>query len=128
MEEDKQLNTFNIRQLKSCNSISNNGTQSFHVRSHHLITQTPLNRLSNHQLTPFLSTGVTGYTGGDALYSLYNKHPDWEYTAFVRDSDRAAPVAAAFPKVRFAYGTLEDAAIIEEEASKADIVLRELNL
>ncbi|QSZ34245.1 hypothetical protein DSL72_005835 [Monilinia vaccinii-corymbosi] len=68
-------------------------------------------------------TGVTGYTGGDALHEFYNTHPEWEYTVFVRDSDRAAPIAAAFPKVRFAYGTLDDAAIIEEEAAKADIVL-----
>ncbi|KAB8298120.1 hypothetical protein EYC80_001878 [Monilinia laxa] len=68
-------------------------------------------------------TGVTGYTGGDALYEFYNTRPDWEYTVLVRNSDRAAPVAAAFPKVRFAYATLDDAAIIEEEAAKADIVL-----
>ncbi|ESZ95877.1 putative D-xylulose reductase A [Sclerotinia borealis F-4128] len=68
-------------------------------------------------------TGTTGYAGGDALYKLYNAHPDWKYTALVRNSGRAAPVAAAFPKVRFAYGSLEDASILEEEAAKADIVL-----
>ncbi|KAF7947764.1 hypothetical protein EAE96_008843 [Botrytis aclada] len=68
-------------------------------------------------------TGVTGYAGGDALYTLYNAHPDWEFTALVRNSDRGAPVAAAFPKVRLVYGTLEDAAILEEEAAKADVVL-----
>ncbi|KAF7869620.1 hypothetical protein EAF04_004404 [Stromatinia cepivora] len=68
-------------------------------------------------------TGTTGYTGGDALCALYNAHPDWEYTALVRNSDKAAPVAAAFPKVRFTYGTLDDASIIEQEAAKADIVL-----
>ncbi|PQE23936.1 nucleoside-diphosphate-sugar epimerase protein [Rutstroemia sp. NJR-2017a WRK4] len=68
-------------------------------------------------------TGVTGYVGGDALYTLYNANPDWEFTALVRNSEKAAPVAAAFPKVRFAYGTLEDSAVIEEEAAKADIVL-----
>jgi N-acetyl-gamma-glutamylphosphate reductase len=70
------------------------------------------------------STGVTGYVGGDALYTIYNAHPDWEITALVRNSKKAAPVAAAFPKVRFAYGSLEDSAVIEEEAAKADVVLR----
>ncbi|KAF7872765.1 uncharacterized protein EAF02_008836 [Botrytis sinoallii] len=68
-------------------------------------------------------TGTTGYTGGDTLYTLYNAHPDWEFTALVRNSDRGAPVAAAFPKVHLVYGTLEDASILEEEAAKADVVL-----
>ncbi|TGO41918.1 hypothetical protein BHYA_0014g00010 [Botrytis hyacinthi] len=68
-------------------------------------------------------TGTTGYVGGDAIYALYHAHPDWEFTALVRDSDRGAPVAAAFPKVRLVYGTLEDASILEEEAAKADVVL-----
>lgn len=42
----------------------------------------------------------------------------------MRNSDRGAPVAAAFPKVHLVYGTLEDAKILEEEAAKADVVLR----
>jgi hypothetical protein len=33
-------------------------------------------------------------------------------------------VAAAFPKIRLVYGTLDDASILEEEAARADIVLR----
>jgi hypothetical protein len=42
----------------------------------------------------------------------------------VRNSDKAAPVAAAYPKIHFAYGSLEDHDVLEEEASKADIVIR----
>jgi hypothetical protein len=42
----------------------------------------------------------------------------------VRDSDRGAVVAAAYPSVRMVYGTLEDAEVLEEESAKADIVLR----
>lgn len=42
----------------------------------------------------------------------------------MRDSDRGAAVAAAFPDVRMVYGTLEDAEVMEEESAKADIVLR----
>ncbi|TGO20542.1 hypothetical protein BPAE_0287g00110 [Botrytis paeoniae] len=68
-------------------------------------------------------TGSTGYIGGDAFYTLYNAHPDWEFTALVRNSDRGAPVAAAFPKVHLVYGSLEDTSILEEEAAKADVVL-----
>jgi uncharacterized protein YbjT (DUF2867 family) len=70
------------------------------------------------------STGATGYIGGDALYALHEAHPEYEYSALVRDSDKGAPVAAAFPKIRLVYGTLDDASILEEEAARADIVLR----
>jgi len=70
------------------------------------------------------STGVTGYIGGDILYALEHAHPDWEVTALVRNSDKGATVAASYPKIRFAYGSLDDHDVLEEEASKADIVIR----
>lgn len=73
---------------------------------------------------PSLSTGATGYIGGDALYALYQAHPDWEYTALVRNSDKGAVVAAKYPKIRLIYATLEDSALLMEESAKADIVLR----
>jgi hypothetical protein len=65
-----------------------------------------------------------GYIGGDILYALEKAHPEYEYTALVRNSDSAAPVAAQYPKIRFAYGSFDDSNIIEEEASKADFVIR----
>jgi len=60
------------------------------------------------------------------LFALYNAHPDYEYTASVRNSDKGALVAASFPKIRLVYGTLEDTALLEEESSKADIVIRKV--
>lgn len=75
-------------------------------------------------LTFFASTGTTGYIGGDALYALQKAHPEYQYTALVRNSDRGVPVAAAFPSVRLVYGTLDDSKLLEEESSKADIVIR----
>lgn len=69
-----------------------------------------------------LLTGITGYIGGDALHVLFQKHPDWEYTALVRNSDKGAKVAADFPKVRLVYGDLDSTQLIEEESAKADIV------
>ena len=72
------------------------------------------------------STGSTGYIGGDALHALYTAHPEYEYTAIVRNSDKGALVAAAYPKVRLVYGTLDDATLLEEESAKADIVLRKI--
>ncbi|KAI9851172.1 MAG: hypothetical protein M1838_004281 [Thelocarpon superellum] len=68
-------------------------------------------------------TGATGYIGGDVLYTIINAHPEYEIACLVRDSDRGALVASQYPKVRLVYGALESVEIVEEEATKADIVL-----
>ncbi|KAI0847101.1 NAD(P)-binding protein [Daldinia vernicosa] len=68
-------------------------------------------------------TGATGYIGGDVLYQLNKVHPDYEYTLLVRNEERGKPVAAAYPKARIVYGTLDDAEVIEKEAAAADIVV-----
>jgi N-acetyl-gamma-glutamylphosphate reductase len=79
--------------------------------------------LAPQQLT-ICSTGTTGYIGGDALYELNKKFPDFEYSALVRNSDSGAKVATEFPKIRLVYGTLEDSEVLEAESAKADIVVR----
>ncbi|KAI9825085.1 MAG: hypothetical protein M1832_001405 [Thelocarpon impressellum] len=70
------------------------------------------------------ATGATGYIGGDALYIIYEAHPEYEYTCLVRNSDRGAALASQSPKIKLVYGGLDDAKLLEEEAKKADIVLR----
>jgi len=35
-----------------------------------------------------LSTGATGYIGGDTLFALYEKHPDYEYAALIRSGKK----------------------------------------
>ncbi|KAK2627743.1 hypothetical protein QTJ16_002389 [Diplocarpon rosae] len=74
-------------------------------------------------MTKIFLTGSTGYIGGDVLYTLEKAHPEYEVTALARNSDRGAIVAAAYPKIRIVYGTLEDSKLLEEESSKADIVI-----
>lgn len=69
--------------------------------------------------------GATGYIGGDALHAISEAHPNWEITAQIRNSSKAAKVAAVYPRVKFAYGDLDATDVIEEEASKADIVYRQ---
>ena len=69
-------------------------------------------------------TGATGYIGGDALYALFQAQPEWEYTCIVRNADKGAKVAAAYPKVRLVYGSLDSTDLLEEEAGKADIIYR----
>jgi len=68
-------------------------------------------------------TGTTGYVGGDALYALHKAHPEYEYTALVRNSDSGAKIASVYPSVRLVYGTLDDSELITSESSKANIVL-----
>ena len=58
------------------------------------------------------------------MHALYAAHPEYEYSILVRNSDKGAVVAAEYPKVRLVYGGLDDSEVLEEEASKADIVLR----
>jgi N-acetyl-gamma-glutamylphosphate reductase len=70
------------------------------------------------------STGATGYIGGDALYALYNKHPEYEYSALIRTEKKGTDVKKAFPNVRIVIGDLDSSAVIEEEAGKADVVIR----
>jgi uncharacterized protein YbjT (DUF2867 family) len=55
---------------------------------------------------------------------LYNKHPDWSFTALVRSKEKAEELTAQFPKVHIVHGDLDSADLLEEEAKKADIVYR----
>lgn len=42
----------------------------------------------------------------------------------MRSKEKAAHVQKAFPNVRVVLGGLDDSEILEEEAAKADVVLR----
>ena len=58
------------------------------------------------------------------MVDIINAHPDWEITALVRNSDKGAKIAQVYPSVRLVYGDLDSVDLIEEEASNADIVYR----
>ncbi|KXT09088.1 hypothetical protein AC579_5295 [Pseudocercospora musae] len=68
-------------------------------------------------------TGITGYIAGDAFYVLYKAHPDYEYSALLRTQEKADKVTSLYPNLRPVIGSLDDSSVLEEEASKADIVL-----
>ncbi|KAH7114275.1 hypothetical protein B0J11DRAFT_131428 [Dendryphion nanum] len=68
-------------------------------------------------------TGATGYIGGDTLHALYNKHPEYTYTALARTSAKGKTITDAFPNVRIAIGDLDNAQVLEKEAAEADIVI-----
>ncbi|KEY64907.1 hypothetical protein S7711_03899, partial [Stachybotrys chartarum IBT 7711] len=69
------------------------------------------------------STGATGYIGGQVLREVTRSHPEYRFTALVRDAQKAADISAAYGSVTTVIGSLDDDDIIEREASKADIVL-----
>ncbi|KAK5663777.1 hypothetical protein OQA88_4208 [Cercophora sp. LCS_1] len=74
-----------------------------------------------------LLTGVTGYIGGDVFYALQKAHPELEYTLVVRSESRAKLVQEKYTedRIKIVY-TTESASylqVLEEEASKTDIVL-----
>ncbi|KAH8799733.1 hypothetical protein F5884DRAFT_115827 [Xylogone sp. PMI_703] len=73
-------------------------------------------------MVKIFALGVTGYIGGDALYAIAQAHPDYEITALVRNSDKAALVTKEYPGIRIVQGDLDNDTIITEEAAKADIV------
>ena len=77
-------------------------------------------------LSGAFSTGATGYIGGDALRHLVQAHPDYDITCLVRNSDKGAQVASQYSRIKLVYGDLDSAELLEEEAKKADIVLREI--
>ncbi|KAI5467270.1 hypothetical protein BGZ63DRAFT_370761 [Mariannaea sp. PMI_226] len=68
-------------------------------------------------------TGATGYVGGSMFAQVHDAHPDYHFTLFVRNEERSKLIAAKYPNVKFAYGSLYDSAVIEKAAAEADIVI-----
>ncbi|GKZ35412.1 hypothetical protein AbraIFM66950_006042 [Aspergillus brasiliensis] len=68
-------------------------------------------------------TGATGYIGGDALYAIFAKHPEYKYSVLVRSPEKAKQVHAQYPSIRVVIGDLDDSALLEKESAEADIVL-----
>ncbi|KAI8309256.1 hypothetical protein K4K61_001949 [Colletotrichum sp. SAR11_59] len=71
---------------------------------------------------------ATGYIGGDFLYAAYHAHPEWSFSALVRNQEKAAILRDAFPNIRPVLGDLDSTDVLREEASAADIVLHLSNL
>ncbi|KAF1815865.1 NAD(P)-binding protein [Eremomyces bilateralis CBS 781.70] len=78
-------------------------------------------------MTELFIIGATGYIGGDTFYAISQAHPEYDITAMVRSTAKGALVTAQYPKVRLVYGDLDSIDLIEEEASKADIVFQWAN-
>ncbi|PYI09774.1 NAD dependent epimerase/dehydratase family protein [Aspergillus sclerotiicarbonarius CBS 121057] len=68
-------------------------------------------------------TGASGYIGGDVLYALKSAFPKCEYTALLRDQEKANTISKAYPDVRIILGDLDSSSLLEEQARGADIVV-----
>ncbi|KAI0400590.1 nucleoside-diphosphate-sugar epimerase [Xylaria palmicola] len=73
--------------------------------------------------TKIFLTGATGYIGGEALYSIHQAHPDFEFSLLVRSEEKAKQISDQYPNVKFVYGGLDDSEVIEKAAAAADIVV-----
>ena len=69
-------------------------------------------------------TGATGYIGGDALYQIHQRYPDFEYALLIRSEDKAKKVRSEYSKARIVIGGNDDIELLEREAAWADIVIR----
>lgn len=69
-------------------------------------------------------TGATGYIGGHTADILINTHPEFQIVALVRNEEQAAALIDKWPGTTTVIGTLDDDKILQEEAAKADVVLR----
>lgn len=58
---------------------------------------------------------------------MYKAHPEYDYTLLVRNEERGRLVAEKYPDVKFVYGTLDDAEVLEKAAAAADIIVRMLD-
>ncbi|KAJ4982973.1 nucleoside-diphosphate-sugar epimerase [Stagonosporopsis vannaccii] len=68
-------------------------------------------------------TGLTGYIGGDFLHVVSSEHPEWQIRALCRDRSKGEKLKQIYPQVTPVLGDLSSLNIIEEEASKADVIL-----
>ncbi|RAK96009.1 uncharacterized protein BO80DRAFT_459385 [Aspergillus ibericus CBS 121593] len=74
-------------------------------------------------MTRIFLTGASGYIGGDVLYALKSAFPGLQYTALLRDQDKAHAISKVYPDVRVISGDLDSSSILEEQAREADIVI-----
>ncbi|KAH6960344.1 hypothetical protein HG530_008182 [Fusarium avenaceum] len=74
-------------------------------------------------MTSIFLTGASGYAGGQLLHQLVKSHPEYTIAALVRGAAAAETIARAYPKVRTVVGDLDDSELVEQEASKASVVL-----
>ncbi|KAM0193333.1 hypothetical protein ACHAPI_007645, partial [Fusarium lateritium] len=81
----------------------------------------PLLKASTNTFT--ISTGASGYIGGDVLHLLLKSHPEYQVRALVRDATKGAAITKEYNQVEIVNGGLDDTDTIAQEAKDADVVV-----
>jgi uncharacterized protein YbjT (DUF2867 family) len=69
-------------------------------------------------------TGVSGYLGGHLVVRLMEQHPEWHIVTLVRNEEHKDIVLNRWPSIEVVIGDLDDKALMIEEGSKAEVILR----
>jgi len=69
------------------------------------------------------STGATGYIGGDILHEVLSSCGPVSVNALVRDTERAKAIREQYPQVILLEGDLDSRELIEDQVSKANVVI-----
>ena len=59
------------------------------------------------------------------LYALKTAFPNCNYTALLRDEQKAHAISRDYPDLHIILGDLDSSSILEAQAREADIVVRE---
>ncbi|ORY65127.1 uncharacterized protein BCR38DRAFT_391229 [Pseudomassariella vexata] len=68
-------------------------------------------------------TGASGYVGGQVLHQIAASNSQLDITVLLQDKQKSTVVAGAFPSVRVVLGSLDNAELVQNEVSQADVVL-----
>ncbi|KAM0296805.1 hypothetical protein ACHAO9_000451 [Fusarium lateritium] len=74
-----------------------------------------------------LLTGVTGFVGGTSFSKIHDTYPDYNYTLYIRNKERAKVIADKYTDVKFVYGNLESTDVIEKVASEVNLVVQSIH-
>ncbi|KAJ2993721.1 hypothetical protein NUW58_g77 [Xylaria curta] len=74
-------------------------------------------------MAKIILTGATGYVGGQVLNELVQSGTKHSISVLSRDTAKSKKISEVYPHIRVVQGSLDDLDVVEQEASKADIVL-----
>jgi hypothetical protein len=69
-------------------------------------------------------TGISGYIGGQVLYDITKRYPEYLIRGLVRTNEQQKKIIEKYPSVQTVIGDLDSADLLKAEAAQADIVLR----
>lgn len=69
--------------------------------------------------------GSTGYVGGELLVAIFNEQLPVEVVCLVREEEQGRRIQRRWSSVEVVIGDLDSDEVLQREAAKADVVIRE---